>query len=91
MKEKIYTIPVTEAFEKDCECSVCLLEKKLEDEYTEYYLGPAIMEPDCRLETHKKGFCSRHFEMMYNRQEHRLGLALETDTHMREKLKSLEI
>jgi len=89
MKEKIYTIPVTEAFEKDCECSVCLLEKKLEDEYTEYYLGPALMEPDCRIETNKKGFCRRHFEMMYNRQENRLGLALETDTHMREKLEKL--
>ena len=90
MKEKIYTIPVTEAFEQDSECPVCLLEKKLEAEYTDYYLGPALMEADCRIETNKKGFCRRHFEMMYNRQENRLGLALETDTHLKEQLKRLK-
>ena len=90
MKEKIYTIPVTDAFGQDCECPVCLLEEKLENEYTDYYLGPALMEPDCRMETNKKGFCRRHFEMLYNRQENRLGLALETDTHLREQLDKLE-
>jgi hypothetical protein len=90
MKEKIYTIPVTEAFGQDCECPVCLLEEKLENEYTAYYLGPALMEPDCRIETNKKGFCRRHFEMLYNRQENRLGLGLETDTHLKEQLEKLK-
>lgn len=90
MKEKIYTIPVTEAFEQECECPVCLLEKKLEEQYTDYYLGAALMEPDCRIETNKKGFCRRHFEMLYNRQENRLGLGLETDTHLREQLEKIK-
>jgi len=90
MKEKIYTIPVTEAFGQDCECPVCLLEKKLEDDNTDYYLGAALMEPDCRIETNKKGFCRRHFEMLYNRQENRLGLGLVTDTHIREHLSKFE-
>lgn len=90
MKEKIYTIPVSEAFEQDCECPVCLLEKKQEDRYTDYYLGAALMEPDCRIETNKKGFCRRHFELLYNRQENRLGLALETDTHLREQITKLK-
>lgn len=89
MKEKIYTIPVSDAFAQDCECAVCLLEAKLEGEYTDYYLGPALMEPDCRIETNTKGFCRRHFEFLYNRQENRLGLALETDTHMKEQLDKL--
>ena len=31
MKEKIYTIPVTDAFREDCECPLCTLEKKLEE------------------------------------------------------------
>lgn len=84
MKEKIYTIPVTEAFGHDCECPVCLLEKKLEDDNIDYFLGPALMEPDCRIETNKKGFCQRHYELLYNRQENRLGLGLVTDTHLRE-------
>lgn len=86
MKEKIYTIPVTEAFEQDCECPLCLLQNKLEKEYTDYYLGPALMEPDSRIDTNKRGFCRKHFELLYNRQENRLGLALETHTHLKEKL-----
>lgn len=89
MKEKIYTIPVTDAFGQDCECPVCLLEKKLEDDSIDYNLGAALMEPDCRIETNKKGFCRRHFEMLYNRQENRLGLGLVTDTHIREYLPEL--
>lgn len=89
MKEKIYTIPVTEAFGQDCECPVCLLQKKLEDDNIDYNLGAALMEPDWRVETNKKGFCRRHFEMLYNKQENRLGLGLVTDTHVREYLPKL--
>lgn len=85
MKEKIYTIPVTEVFALECECPVCILEKKLEDEYIAYFLGPSLMEPDCRIMTNDKGFCRRHIEQLYNRQENRLGLGLTIDTHMREK------
>ena len=90
MKEKIYTIPVTEAFSEDCECPLCLLESRLEKEYIDYYLGPSLMEPDCRIDTNKKGFCRRHYELLYNRQENRLGLGLITDTHITEQLGKLK-
>jgi len=82
MKEKIYTIPVTEVFAMDCECPLCILEKRLEDEYVSYFLGPSLMEPDCRMETNEDGFCRRHFELMYNKQENRLGLGLMIDTYL---------
>lgn len=85
MKEKIYTIPVTEAFSEECECPLCLLQKKLEEEYVDYFLGPSLMEPDCRMVTNEKGFCRRHFELLYNRQENRLGLGLVIDTHLQEQ------
>lgn len=85
MKEKIYTIPVTDAFNVECECPVCVLEKKLEDEYVEYMLGPSLMEPEGRIETNDKGFCRRHFEKLYNKQENRLGLGLTLDTHLVEQ------
>lgn len=29
MKEKIYTIPINEAFEQECGCPLCLIEKSL--------------------------------------------------------------
>lgn len=90
MKEKIYTIPVTDAFKEDCECSMCFLEKKLEDEYVDYFLGPALMEPDCRMVTNDQGFCKRHFELLYNRQENRLGLGLVIDTHLSEQNKKVK-
>lgn len=86
MKETIYTIPVTEAFSVDCECPVCLLEKRLEDEYINYFLGPSLMEPDHRAETNKEGFCKRHLSLLYQSQENRLGLGLMLDTHMVQQL-----
>jgi hypothetical protein len=82
MKEKIYTIPVTDAFKEECECPVCILEKKLEDEYIDYTLGPSLMEPEGRIDTNEKGFCRRHFELLYNKQSNRLGLGLIIDTHL---------
>jgi len=90
MKEKIYTIPVTEAFSVECECPLCVLHKKLEDENLVYILGPSLMEPDGRIETNEKGFCQRHFEKLYNRQENRLGLGLIIDTHMQEQNKNIQ-
>ncbi len=85
MKEKIYTIPVSDAFAADCECPLCVLEKKLEDESIDYALGPSLMEPDKRQETNELGFCKTHFEAMYNKQANRLGLALMIDTFLQEK------
>lgn len=92
MKEKIYTIPVTDAFKEDCECSLCLLEKRFEDENIEYFLGPSLMEPDCRMETNTHGFCKRHFEMLFNSKKNMLGLGLVLETHIdlqNQKLKKL--
>jgi len=89
MKERIYTIPVTDAFKEDCECPMCILEKKLENEYIEYFLGPSLMEPDCRIEINNKGFCRRHFELLYNSQNNRLGLGLIVDTYLQEQNKKL--
>ncbi len=90
MKEKIYTIPVTDAFKTECECPLCKLEKKLEDENIEYVLGPFLMEPDGRMITNEKGFCKTHFEMLYNTQANRLGLGLIVDTHMCEQNSKLK-
>lgn len=85
MKERIYTIPVSEAFTEDCECPMCLLEKKLENDALEYTLGPSMMESDSRIETNKKGFCNRHFTKLYNLQKNRLALGLVIDTHLMEQ------
>jgi hypothetical protein len=85
MKEKIYTIPVTDAFRIECECPMCVLEKKLDDEYVDFCLGPSLMEPEGRIETNEKGFCRKHFEALYSKQANRLGLGLIIDTHLCEQ------
>lgn len=82
MKEKIYTIPLSEAYEEDCECPFCKIEKKLEAEAVDYALGASMMEPDSRVNSNEKGFCRRHFEQMSTRQGKSLSLALVLDTHM---------
>ena len=90
MKERIYSIPLTEALEENCGCILCTLEKKLEEQAAEYFLGPSMMEPDSREITNEKGFCKRHLGMLFDR-KNRLSLALMLETHVKELEKSLDI
>ena len=88
LKEQIYTIPVNEAYDTDCECPLCLLESKLEAEAVDYALGAAMMEPDYRIESNDKGYCNKHYKEMFARQN-KLSLALVLDTHLEEIRKKL--
>ncbi len=85
MQDSIYTIPVTEVYETPCECPLCALQSRFEQDRIRYYLGPSLMEPDNRIETNDAGFCGRHFAMMYGTQTNRLGLGLILDTYMTEQ------
>lgn len=89
MKEKIYTIPLTDAYCAPSECPFCELEKKLEKEYSEYAVGASMMEPESRIESNKKGFCRRHFEFL-SKEQKALSLALVLDTHIDEVIKTIE-
>lgn len=89
MKEKLYTIPVNEAFSTDCECPICLMKKALEDNAIDFTMGPSYMEDDVRAETDKIGFCSHHIKKLYENQN-RLGLAMMLKTHMDKTIKDLE-
>ena len=82
--EKIYTIPVNEAFEKSeadhsCGCPFCTLYRKLENDQLELILGASMMEPDVRIKTNELGFCKTHYDMMFTR-KNRLGMALMRNT-----------
>lgn len=83
MKEQIYTIPVNEVYDTDCECPMCELEKRLEHEAVGYTLGAAMMEPDFRENSNKTGFCRHHFSMLFDMPS-KLPLALILDTHLDE-------
>ncbi len=88
MKEQLYTIPVNDAFEKDCECPVCSMYEVLENNAIDFVMGPSYMEDDVRMETDKIGFCTDHIKLMYKNQN-RLGLALMLLTHMDRTIKDL--
>jgi len=89
MKYTLDTIPVLGAYRTGCECPLCKMRIQSEDSYVDSMLGAAYMEPDCRVRTNEIGFCTRHFELMYDRRN-RLGLALMTHTHMQEVIRSME-
>ena len=89
MKEKLYTIPVNDAFDTDCECPVCMMAQKLEAGAIEFTMGPSYMEDDVREMTSKLGFCEKHLGMLYQNQN-RLGLALILQSQMDRVMKDVE-
>lgn len=89
MAEKLYTIPVNDGFDTDCECPVCVMYKKLESDALDFTLGPSYMEEDVRSMTDKSGFCREHAAKMYAK-GNRLGMALMYQTHTKSVIEILE-
>ena len=85
MRYHIDTIPVWDAYHEESECPLCLLRARAESDYVDLYLGGSVMEPKTRIEVNEKGFCARHFGMLYEAQN-RLGLALITHTYFKQTL-----
>lgn len=89
MKEKIYTIPINDAFAKDCECAICEFERQEELSRIDYTVGASMMEPDERIFTNERGFCRRHSSMLL-KCENKLSLALVLKTHTDSLVSTLE-
>lgn len=91
MKEKIYTIPLTEAFLSGDECPFCHLERDAEQRAIRFTLGPSAsyMEPDIREMTNRLGFCRAHYKKMFD-YSNPLGSALIMQSHMAQILEELE-
>lgn len=66
MKEKLYTIELTDALKSGDECPFCYLERKLEQAAIEFVLGSSYMESDTREKTDVQGFCGHHTKMMFD-------------------------
>ena len=90
MREHIYTIPINDAFDTDCECPVCQFMKNEEKQLIEYTLGASMMEPDERLLSNAEGYCKHHFSMLLN-EPNKLSLALILETHLAEIRKCIEV
>lgn len=81
MREDICSIPVSEVFEVKDGCPICRLYNTLEKRMVDYIMGDAMMEPDVRTETNKKGFCRRHYDQMGDCRA-KLAFSLVLGTHM---------
>ena len=86
--EKIYTIPINQAFEKGKGCPLCDVKAKIDKDETERINGAAMMEPDVRIATNAQGFCHYHLEQLMGAGS-RLSLALTLETHLESILKSV--
>lgn len=88
MKETIYTIPLNEAFDTDCECAVCEFMRKEEINLVNSTMGASMMEPEFREITNEMGFCKIHQKMVLNT-ESKLSVALVYHTHMTQTMDTL--
>lgn len=88
MRENICSIPVNEIFEEKDGCPFCRMHDILEERVTEFIMGPAMMEPDIRIETNRLGFCREHYAQM-QKKGNRLSLALMLQSHLAELEKDL--
>ena len=89
MKEKIYMIPVNDAYRSTQGCPLCQLKRTVESSSLDYFLGPSLMEPDVRVSTNTTGFCGQHLKKMYGKEINRLGLGLMLHTHMQDLRKDV--
>lgn len=88
MREKIYTIPVNDAFDSGCECPICAMYSKLEQDAVEFTMGPSYMEDDFRAQTDELGFCQKHIKQVYD-MDNRLGMAWVLKTHFDKTIKDV--
>ncbi len=91
MKEKLYTIPLTESLEAQDECPFCVARQKLEKEALDFTLGScaSYMESDVREQTDAIGFCREHMKAMYL-YGNTLGNAHILHTHLKKSNQELE-
>lgn len=81
MNYHIDTIPLWDALKLDSECPLCIIQRHLELQETEKFLGASVMDPDTRVRVNDKGFCKAHQKMLITG-NNRLGLALLMESHI---------
>lgn len=89
MRYQIDTIPVWDAYRASGSCPLCRVQKQAESLLVDRFLGGSVMEPDTRIRVNQKGFCARHHDLLYQKQN-RLGHALMMQSHMAERRKQVE-
>lgn len=93
MSYNISTMFIWRLFNEKCECPMCKLKQKTENDITESYLAEAVMEDAEREKVNKYGFCKEHYDLLYSG-KNKLGLALQASTRLKtldKKIKALDV
>jgi hypothetical protein len=76
MKQKIYDIPIWEAYNlENCECALCIIEKNMEKSFMDILFDDMLMTPYFAQKLQSYRFCIDHFRKLYIYKD-KLGLAL---------------
>jgi plasmid stabilization system protein ParE len=81
MRYHIDTGLIYEKFKEDCNCPLCEIQKIVEEQFLYEFLNDAVMEDNTRIKVGKKGFCEKHFDMLFSRQN-KLSVALQIGTRV---------
>ena len=79
MQEHINTALMHECFARAKGCAVCELQRAVDDDIANRFLGEAVMVDEVRKEVGEKGFCKHHAGLMLQKSG-KLGLALQLET-----------
>ena len=72
---------IYEKFSTKCDCPLCEIQQIVEEQFLHEFLNDAVMEDNTRIKVGKKGFCEKHFDMLYSR-PNKLSVALQVGTRL---------
>ena len=81
---------IYEKFNTECDCPLCEIKQIVEEQFLYEFLNDAVMEDNTRIQVGKKGFCERHFDMLFAR-PNKLSVALQVHTRLDKMLPLLNI
>ena len=70
---------IKDKFKEKTECPLCEIKKVVEEQFLHEFLNDAVMEDNSRIRVGKYGFCAKHFDMLFSRQN-KLSVALQIGT-----------
>lgn len=90
MKEEIYAIPLWDAFRKDTECPLCVIQSDIEKKYIDELLdGDTVMDVEFNKKLKNYTFCEKHFKGLFEYPD-KLGLALIVEKLLTYEMRHLE-
>ena len=72
---------ILEKLKESSECPLCEIKKIVEEQFLHEFLNDAVMEDNTRIKVGKKGFCEKHFDMLFSR-PNKLSVALQINTRI---------